>query len=109
MLIGQFRHKSKILQKCVEFDASQSMILLKIGRDKLRDKREKFVDLAEARVNRALKDIQLIGNLSNRSAYDYTDEDVRKIFRALQKELESAKAKFGGDGGSKDTGFKLGD
>lgn len=75
----------------------------------MRDKRTKFVELAEARVNRAMKDIQLIGNLSNRGAYAYTDEDVRKVFRALQKELDAAKAKFGGDGGSKDTGFKLGD
>jgi hypothetical protein len=75
----------------------------------LRDKRSKFVELAEARVNRAIKDIQLIGNLSNRSAYSFTDEDVRKVFRAIQKELDAAKARFGGDSASKETGFKLGD
>jgi hypothetical protein len=59
-------------------------------------KRTKFVELAEARVNRALKDLQLIGNLSNRSAYDFNDADVRKIFAALQKGMETAKARFGG-------------
>ena len=32
---------------------------------------------------RALKDIQLIGNLSNRSNYDYTEEDVTRIMKAL--------------------------
>ena len=73
----------------------------------MRDKRGKFVELVEARVNRAIKDIQLIGNLSNRSAYAYTDEDVRKVFRALQKELDTAKARFGGEGMSKEEGFKL--
>lgn len=58
------------------------------------DKREKFVELAEARVNKALKDLQLIGNLSNRSAYEFTEADVRKIFATLQKALETAKSRF---------------
>jgi hypothetical protein len=63
-------------------------------------KREKFVELAEARVNKALKDIQLIGNLSNRSAYDFNDAEIRKIFGALQKALDTAKGRFsqGNDG-----------
>ena len=75
----------------------------------MRDKRSKFVELVENRVNRAIKDIRLIGNLANKSAYSYTDDDVRKIFRALQKELESAKARFTGDSGGKDSDFRLGD
>lgn len=58
------------------------------------DKRSKFVELAEARVNRALKDLQLIGNLSNRAAYEFTDADVRKVFGALQRALDGAKARF---------------
>lgn len=70
-------------------------------------KREKFVELAEARVNRALKDIQLIGNLSNRSAYEFTDTDVRKIFLALQKGLETAKARFSRNGDEGGGEFKL--
>lgn len=74
----------------------------------MRDKRAKFVELAEARVNRAIKDVRLIGNLANRSAYDYDEEDVRKIFRALQKELETARARFTGDSGGKDNEFRLG-
>jgi hypothetical protein len=73
----------------------------------MRNKRDKFVELAEARVNRAIKDIRLIGNLANRSAYEYGDEDARKIFRALQRELDAAKARFSGDAGGKDSEFKL--
>ena len=46
----------------------------------------KFVDLAQKRVSKALKDIQLIGNLSNRSNYDYAEEDVAKIIKALSDE-----------------------
>lgn len=73
----------------------------------MRDRRAKFVKLAEARVNRALKDLQLIGNLSNRSAYQYDDDDVRKVFRALQRELDAAKARFGGGKGDAEEGFRL--
>jgi len=56
--------------------------------------RDKFVRLATKRVNAALKAIQLIGNLSNRSNYDYGDEDVQKIFKALQEELNTSRKKF---------------
>lgn len=70
--------------------------------------RQKFVQLAEARVNKTLKDIQLIGNLSNRSNYDFTDEDVERIFKALSQELAACKKRFElskrKNGG---TGFKL--
>ena len=58
------------------------------------EKREKFVKLAEARTNKALKDLQLIGNLSNRGAYEYSEEDVRKMFKALQDGLENSKQRF---------------
>lgn len=56
--------------------------------------RQKFVQLAEARVNKTLKDIQLIGNLSNRSNYDYTDEDVERIFKALSQEISACRKRF---------------
>lgn len=56
--------------------------------------RAKFVKLAQARVSKAIKDIQLIGNLSNRSNYDYTDEDITKIFKALSEEIGACKKRF---------------
>lgn len=73
----------------------------------MRDKRKKFIELAEARVNRAIKDIRLIGNLANKSAYNYSDEDTKKMFRALQKELDNARSRFGGNGNTKEEGFRL--
>lgn len=70
--------------------------------------REKFIRLANKRVSNALKAISLIGNLSNRSNYDYTDEDAAKIFRALNEEIQRAKARFDTTSGKKDTTkFKL--
>jgi hypothetical protein len=70
-------------------------------------KRDKFVELAVKRVTRAMKDMRLIGNLSNRSAYEYNEEDVKKIVRALQKELDGIKARFSENGSGSDTDFSL--
>lgn len=56
--------------------------------------RDSFVRLAEARTKRTLKDIRLIGNLSNRSNYTYSEEDIRKIFGALERELKNTKQRF---------------
>jgi hypothetical protein len=75
----------------------------------MRDKRAKFVELVENRTNRAIKDVRLIGNLANRNAYEYSAEDVKRIFRALQRELDAAKARFTGDAGGRDSDFRLED
>ena len=57
-------------------------------------KEEKFKRLAELRVNAALDRIRLLGQLSNRGNYDYTDEQVEMIFKALHKALVETKSKF---------------
>jgi hypothetical protein len=72
-----------------------------------KEKRDRFVRLAVKRVNRAIRDLRLIGNLSNRSVYDYTDEDARKIVKALQKEVETVKARFSGPGEAGENEFSL--
>ncbi len=69
--------------------------------------RQKFIRLANNRVNKAIKVIQLIGNLSSRSNYDYTDEDVRKIFDTLKVELQQCEERFSANS-AKDRGpFRL--
>lgn len=67
-------------------------------------KRDKFIRLAETRTNKALEMIRLIGNLANKSVYDYSDKDVQKIFKALETEIEMAKKQYNVIGGDK---FKL--
>ena len=59
-------------------------------------KRERFVRLAEARTNKILDMLRLLGNCSSKSNYDYTDEDVKQIFAALEKELKNTKNRFMG-------------
>ena len=57
-------------------------------------KRERFVRLAEARTNKIIDMIQLLGNCSNTSTYEYSQQDIDKIFSAIEYEVREAKKKF---------------
>ena len=56
--------------------------------------RDKFIRLAESRVNTVIKTLRLIGNLSNQGNYSYSIDDVDKIFNALEKELRNTRQRF---------------
>jgi len=73
----------------------------------MRDKRAKFIQLANNRVNRAINDLRLIGNLSNRAAYEYDEDDIKKIVRALQRELDSVRSRFADNGAGGEASFSL--
>ena len=57
-------------------------------------KRECFVRIAEARTNKIIDMLRLLGNCSNVATYEYTKEDVKKIFVAIEEELKATKAQF---------------
>jgi len=56
---------------------------------------KRFNRVATRRTNEILNRIRILGNCSNKSAYSYTEEDVQKIFAAIERELRSVKARFG--------------
>ena len=43
-------------------------------------KKGKFVRVAEARTNKIISMIRLLGNCSNKATYEYTNGDIKKIF-----------------------------
>lgn len=57
-------------------------------------KEERFRRLAEARVNKIINMIWLLGNLSCINIYTFTRDQVEQIFTALQMELLKAKIRF---------------
>ena len=69
--------------------------------------REKFVRLANKRVTNAINAIRIVGNLSNRSNYSYTEADVEKIFKTLNNELRSCRQRFSGDKEGTEKQFRL--
>ena len=55
---------------------------------------DRFRRVAEARVNKIIKMIRLLGNCSGKSAYQYDPGQVEQIFSALQTELDEARQRF---------------
>lgn len=60
----------------------------------LESKRDTFLRLAEKRTNAVLDRIRVLSNCANPYAYEYTEDDVRKIFSAIEQEMKTARAKF---------------
>lgn len=58
------------------------------------DKKLRFKKLAEYRTNEVLKRLRILGNCANRSVYDYSEEEINKIFSEIEKKTKKIKAKF---------------
>jgi hypothetical protein len=55
---------------------------------------ERFKRIATARTNAVIDKLRILGNLSNRKLYSYKDEDVRKVFTAINRQVREVKSKF---------------
>lgn len=67
----------------------------------LESKNSRFCRVAEARVNKIIKMVRLLGNCSNKMVYAYSPDQVEQIFRALQAELIQAKRRYDQSGKKK--------
>ncbi len=70
-------------------------------------KEERFHRLAEARVNKILAMLRLLGNLSHPGIYTYRPDQVEQIFTALQVAMVKAKMRFLQPGKEKRKRFSL--
>lgn len=57
-------------------------------------KHQRFVRLAEARTNKIISTLRLLGNCSSPAAYEYSKQEVAKIFRAIEDAVGSARRRF---------------
>ena len=55
---------------------------------------ERFKRVAEARTNAVFNKLRILGNCANRQIYSYSEEDIDKIFSAINKQLKEVRAKF---------------
>ena len=55
---------------------------------------ERFKRLATSRTNAVLDKLRILGNLSNRQLYRYSEEDIEKIFGTVSKQVKDVRAKF---------------
>jgi len=53
-----------------------------------------FKRLAANRTNGAIRNIRLLGNLSNRHNYTYKEDEFKMIFGSIEDELKLSKSRF---------------
>lgn len=63
-------------------------------------KNDRFRRLATSRGDRLLKEIQLLGNLSNRKNYAFDQKEVDALFKPIYSELKRVREMFNEDAGS---------
>ena len=55
---------------------------------------ERFKRIAILRTNAVLDRLRILGNLSNRQMYSYSEEDIKKIFSAINRQVREVRARF---------------
>jgi hypothetical protein len=68
-------------------------------------KRQRFERIAQRRITEALHRLRLLGNLSNRATYDYSDEHVKQMLDALETELKQVRHRFRNEGSGQGQAF----
>ena len=57
-------------------------------------KKDRFKNVAGRRVKKILDDIDSMSKCANRSTYEYSDEEVRKMLKAINEKVNLLKAAF---------------
>jgi len=58
-------------------------------------RRERFENVAARRTQKILDLLDILGNCSNKSNYEFTDADVRKMFSVIKDKVKNTEAAFG--------------
>ena len=59
-----------------------------------KERSDRFKRLATVRTNEVLNRLRILGNCADRRSYDYTEEEIEKIFKAIDEQAKIVKAKF---------------
>lgn len=56
--------------------------------------RDRFIRIAEARTQKIINMLDLLGNCSNPYNYEYSQKDIEKMYGAIEAALRTSKARF---------------
>jgi hypothetical protein len=65
-----------------------------MARNTTESKADRFKRIASKRTEKVLDSLRKLGNCSNKGVYAYSDEDISKIFSAIDSELKRIKVLF---------------
>jgi light-regulated signal transduction histidine kinase (bacteriophytochrome) len=57
-------------------------------------KRDRFITVAGRRVQKVLDDLESLSKCANKSTYEYSDEEVKKMMKAINEKVALLKAAF---------------
>jgi hypothetical protein len=57
-------------------------------------RRERFETVAARRVQKIIDFLDSLSNCANRANYEYTDDDIKKMFKAINDQLSITKSAF---------------
>jgi len=60
----------------------------------MKEKRDRFAKVAASRVQKALDALDSLSKCSNKSNYEYSEADIRKMARVLNDKLKTTLATF---------------
>ena len=58
------------------------------------NRKDRFIRVATKRTNDVLEKIRILGNCSNKSSYEYAQEEINQIFSTLERALKETKSRF---------------
>ena len=61
---------------------------------RIETKKERFKRLATLRTNSVLQRLKVLGNCANRGVYEYSEDEIGKIFLEIERKVKETKAKF---------------
>jgi hypothetical protein len=70
-------------------------------------KKERFKNVASRRVQKVLDDLESLSKCANKSTYDYTDDDLKKMFSAINNQMALLKASFSSNNKSSKQTFEF--
>lgn len=73
----------------------------------MENKKENFKRIATNRTNKIITMISSLGNLTNSSFYEYTDEQVEAMFEAIENEIKIQRKNFESKKTKKQRKFEL--
>lgn len=73
----------------------------------MENKKENFKRIATNRTNKIITMISSLGNLTNSSFYEYTDEQVEAMFEAIENEIKVQRKNFESKKTKKQRKFEL--
>lgn len=70
-------------------------------------KKERFKSVASRRVQKVLDDLDSLSKCANKSTYEYTEEDVKKMMTAINNQVNLLKAAFSANSKSGKQSFEF--